>query len=136
MAGRPVAARIAAELAGDAPGMAVAGRGPPEGRVRHSGHGPRHASLLPGKAMRDHGARPSMGSVASPWDNAVTESPMGIIKSGCVRARTFASREEAALEVFEYIECLYNRVRTRPALGRLSPEQFEREHGHDRLRAE
>ena len=134
--GWPVGDRIAAELADDAPGMAVARRNPPKGCIHHSDHGSQRASLLLGKAMRDHGIRPSMGSVASPWDNAVTESLMGIIKSECVRARTFASREEAALEVFEYIECFYNRVRTRSALGWLSPEQFEREHGHDRLRAE
>ena len=93
--------RIAAELADDALRMAVARRNPPKGCIRHSDHGSQYASLLLGKTMRDHGIRPSMGSVASPWDNAVTESLMGIIKSECVHARTFASREEAALEIFE-----------------------------------
>ena len=34
--------------------------------------------------MREHGIRPSMGSVASPWDNAPTESFMGIPKRECV----------------------------------------------------
>ena len=67
---------------------------------------------MSGKTMRDHGARPPMGSVASPWDNAAAESPMGIIESERAHARAFASREEAALEV------------------------FERGRGHDRLRAE
>lgn len=54
---------------------------------------------------------------------------MGIIKSECVHARTFQSREEAALEIFEYIECFYNRVRMHSALGYLSPEEFEEENG-------
>ena len=60
------------------------------------------------------------------WDNAAMESLMGVIKAECVHARTFESRERAALEIFEYIECFYNRVRTHSALGYLSPEEFER----------
>ena len=67
-------------------------------------------SLLLGKTMREAGIRPSMGSVSSPWDNAAMESLMGLIKSECVHARTFETREQAALEIFEYIECFYNRV--------------------------
>ncbi len=34
-------------------------------------------------------------------------------------------RGRAALEIFEYIECLYDRVRTHSALGHPSPEEFE-----------
>ena len=66
-----------------------------------------------------------MGAISSPWDNAAMESLMGLVKAECVHARTFESRERAALEIFEYIECFYNRVRTHSALGHLSPEEFE-----------
>ena len=75
--------------------------------------------------MREAGIRPSTGSIASPWDNAAMESLMGLVKAECVHARTFESRERAALEIFEYIECFYNRARTHSALGYLSPEEFE-----------
>lgn len=75
--------------------------------------------------MREHGIRPSMGSMSSPWDNAAMESLMGVIKSECVHARTFDSREQAALEVFEHVECFYNRVRIHSALGYMSPDDFE-----------
>lgn len=75
--------------------------------------------------MRDAGIVPSMGSVASPWDNAVTESLMSCIKAECVHARAFSSREEAALEIFDYIECFYNRARIHSAPGWLSPDEFE-----------
>lgn len=85
-------------------------------------------SLLLGKTMREAGIGPSMGSASSPWDNAATESLMGLIKSECVHARTFETREQAALEIFEYIECSYNRVRIHSALGHLSPEEFEARH--------
>ena len=78
-----------------------------------------------GKTMRDNGIRPSMGSISSPWDNAVTESLMGVIKSECVHARTYATREEAALDLFEYIEVVHNRARIHSVLGYLSPAEFE-----------
>lgn len=87
--------------------------------------GQQYVSLLLSKTMRENGIRPSMGSVSSPWDNAAMESLMGIVKSECVHARTYATREEAALDLFEYIEVVYNRARIHSALGYLSPAEFE-----------
>ena len=124
--GWSMSARMTAELADDALRMAIARRRPPEGCIHHSDHGSQYASLLLGKTMREAGIEPSMGSISSPWDNAAMESLMGVIKAECVHARTFESRDQAALEIFEYIECFYNRVRTHSALGYLSPEEFER----------
>ena len=93
-------------------------------------------SLLIGKTMEENGIVPSMGSVSSPWDNAVTESLMGVIRAECVHARTFSGREEAALEIFEYIERFYNRARIHSALGWLSPEELEKKHMEEsRLKA-
>lgn len=126
IAGRSMAPRMTAEPADDALKMAIARRGPERGCLHHSDHGSQYASLLIGKTMEENGIVPSMGSVSSPWDNAVTESLMGVIKAECVHARTFSGREEAALEIFEYIECFYNRIRIHSALGWLSPEEFER----------
>ena len=117
--------RMDAGLADDALKMAIARRRPPAGCTRHSDHGPQYVSLRLGRTMRDNGIRPSMGAISSPWDNAAMESLMGLVKAECVHARTFESREQAALEIFEYIECLYDRVRTHSALGYLSPEEFE-----------
>ena len=50
---------------------------------------------------------------------------MGIVKSECVHAQTYATREEAALDLFEYIEVVYNRARIHSTLGYLSPAEFE-----------
>lgn len=83
-------------------------------------------SLLLSKTMRENGIRPSMSSISSPWDNAVMESLMGIVKSERVHARTCATREEAALDLFEYIEVVYNRARIHSALGYLSPTELEK----------
>lgn len=118
--------RIDASLADDALRIAVARRRPPEGCVHHSDRGSQYVSLLLGRTMRDAGIAPSMGSISSPWDNAAVESLMGLVKAECVHARTFETRDQAALEIFDYIECSCNRVRTHSALGYLSPEEFER----------
>ncbi|WP_417046474.1 transposase [Enorma massiliensis] len=119
---------MTAELADDALKMAIARRRPPAGCVHHSDHGSQYVSLLLGKTMREAGVRPSMGAISSPWDNAAMESLMGLIKAECVHARTFETRERAALKIFDYIEAFYNRVRIHSALGNLSPEEFEARH--------
>ena len=119
---------MTAELADDALKMAIARRRPPEGCIHHSDHGSQYVSLLLGKTMREAGIEPSMGAVASPWDNAAMESLMGLIKAECVHARTFETRDQAALEIFDYIEAFYNRVRIHSALGNLSPAEFEAGH--------
>lgn len=116
---------IIAELADEALKMALARRNPPEGCVHHSDHGSQCVLLLLSKTMRENGIRPSMGSISSPWDDAAMESLMGIVKSECVHARTYATREEAALDLFERIEVACNRARTHSALGYLSPAEFE-----------
>ena len=123
--------RMTADLADDALKMAIARRRPEKGCIHHSDRGSQYVSLLLGRTMRDAGIEPSMGSISSPWDNAAMESLMGLIKAECVHARTFETRERAALEIFEYIEAFYNRVRIHSALGNLSPEEFEARHAKE-----
>ena len=106
--------------------MAIARRRPGKGCAHRSDHGSQHASLLLGKTMREAGIEPSTGSISSPWDNAAMESLMGPIKAGCVHARTFESRERAALGILGCIERFHNRARTHSALGYLGPEESER----------
>ena len=126
--GWSMSARMTAELAGDAPGTAVAGRGPTGGCIRHGDRGSQYVSLLIGRTMREAGIGPSTGSIASPWDSAATESPMGPVEAGCARGRTLEARDRAASEMFDCIECSCNRVRIHSALGNLSPEGFEARH--------
>lgn len=129
--GWSMSARMAAELADGAPRTAIVGRRPPGGCIHHGDHGSRCVSLLIGKTMREAGIGPSTGSIASPWDNAAMESLTGLVKAECAHARTFETRDQAALEIFDYIECFYNRVRIRSALGNLSPEEFEAGHAQE-----
>lgn len=127
-AGWPMSDRMGAGLADDALKMAIARRRPGKGRAHRSDHGSRYASLLLGGTVRDAGIEPSMGSISSPWGNAAMESLVGPIEAGCVHARTFETREQASLEVFEYIEAFYDRVGIHSALGNLSPAESGARH--------
>ena len=59
------------------------------------------------------------------WDNAVAESFFKTLKTELVYHRKFATRKEASLAVFEYIEAWYNRKRRHSALGYQIPCHFE-----------
>lgn len=126
IAGWSMGPNITAGLADDALKMALARRNPPDGCVHRSDHGSRYVSPPLSKTVRERGIGPSMGSISSPWDNAAMESPMGIVESECAHAQAYAAREEAALDLFEYIEVVCNRARMHSALGYLGPAEFEK----------
>ena len=59
------------------------------------------------------------------WDNAVAESFFSTLKRELIGKHVYASREEARLDIFRYVEGFYNRERLHSTLGYLSPEEFE-----------
>ncbi|WP_043732144.1 IS3 family transposase [Streptomyces zinciresistens] len=59
-----------------------------------------------------------------------------IIKTEGIRGRTFTTRAEANLALFEYIDGFYNSRRIQKRLGYLSPVEFEEKHYADRATAE
>lgn len=59
------------------------------------------------------------------WDNAVAESFFKTLKCELVyRFKHLLTAEKMRLEVFQYIECWYNRCRRHAALGNLTIEEF------------
>lgn len=72
--------------------------------------------------------RPSMSRADDPYDNAFAESFWSRLKAELLEGGCFLSVDDARTEVFEYIECYYNRVRKHSSLGYKSPEQVEREY--------
>lgn len=67
----------------------------------------------------------SMSRKGNCWDNAVAESFFKTMKTEMVYHHKFATRQQARLAVFEYIESFYNRKRRHSALGYLTPCQYE-----------
>jgi len=59
------------------------------------------------------------------YDNAVTESFFGSLKTELVHHANYATHEQARRSLFEWIEVFYNRRRRHSSLGYLSPEAFE-----------
>ena len=60
------------------------------------------------------------------YDNAVSESFFGTLKTELVYFFRFRTRAEAKEAIFDYIEVFYNRQRLHSTLGYLSPAEFER----------
>jgi putative transposase len=67
----------------------------------------------------------SMSRKGNCWDNAVMESFFGTLKTELVHHRRYETRNQARLEIFEYIEVFYNRQRIHSSLGYCSPDEFE-----------
>ena len=68
-----------------------------------------------------------MGSVGDAYDNAMCESFFAGLECELLARRRFASRAEARMAVFSYIEGWYNPLRLHSALGYKSPVIYEKE---------
>ncbi len=116
---------LRSELVLDALGMAVTRRRPNAGVIHHSDRGSQYTSLAFGKTLAEAGVLQSIGRRGDAFDNAVAESFFATLECELLDRRTFKRRDEARLEVFEFIEGFYNPRRRHSALGYISPERFE-----------
>ena len=105
--------------------MALIQRNPPPGCIFHSDKGSQYDCIDFRNLLKEKSFRQSMGSTGDCYDNAVTESAIGTIKSECCFNRVFRTRNEARSAIFDYIETFYNRRRRHSTLGYLSPENYE-----------
>lgn len=96
--------------------------------VHHSDKGSQYTSLSFTQRLIDAGVSPSTGSVGDSYDNAMAEALFSTIKRELIYRQRWASRHDAELAIFSYIEGFYNPVRIQDALGMLSPDEFEALH--------
>ncbi|MGW1784956.1 transposase [Streptomyces sp. NPDC002143] len=89
--------------------------------VHHADHGTRYTSIKLTTRLVRAGVQASMGSVGDSFDDALAENLWMLIKTECIRGRTFATRAEANLALFEYIDGFFNPRRIQKRLGYLSP---------------
>ncbi|MGO4751769.1 IS3 family transposase [Streptomyces sp. 2MCAF27] len=104
--------------------------------IHHADHGCQYTSIKLTTRLVRAGIEASMGSVGDSYDNALAENLWMLIKTECIRGRAFATRAEANLALFEYIDGFYNPRRIQKRLGYLSPIEFEEKHYANQATAE
>jgi transposase InsO family protein len=117
--------RIDTALVLSALAMALMHRNPPANLLCHSDRGVQYASADYRRALAQAGLVASMSRKANCYDNATMESFWSTLKWDLVYRRSFATRAQARIEIFDYIETFYNRQRAHSALNYLSPVDFE-----------
>jgi putative transposase len=109
----------------DALSMAIGTRQPEEVLIHHSDRGSQYTSDDFRDELEKHGIKCSMSGRGNCYDNAVVESFFGLLKRERVNRARYRTRDEARADVFDYIECFYNRKRRHGYLGNISPVAFE-----------
>jgi putative transposase len=107
--------------------MAVAQRKPGD-VIHHSDQGCQYTSVAFGQRCREAGVRPSTGSRGDCYDNAMCESFFATLECELIDRRRFATKAEARMAVFAFIEGWYNPRRRHSALAYASPMEYERQH--------
>ena len=107
--------------------MALKHRQPKAGLVHHSDRGVQYASGAYRERLAAAGVVPSMSRKGNCYDNAAMESFWSSLKRELVHRCQFATRAEARVAIFEWIEIFYNRERFHSVLGYNSPVDFEKQ---------
>lgn len=113
------------QIAIDALQMAIATRRPEPGLLHHSDRGCQYASEEYQALLDEAQIVGSMSRKGNCYDNAPAESFLGTFKTELVFHREYATRDQARLDIFEYIEVFYNRSRHHSALDYQTPVNFE-----------
>ncbi len=84
--------------------MAIAFRAPPKGCIHHSDRGsPILCSHDYQKILRQHGFSVSMSGKGNCYDNAAVETLFKTIKAELIWRRSWGTRRQAEMAIFEYI---------------------------------
>jgi len=114
-------------LVTDALSMAYFRRKPKPGLIHHSDRGSQYASNGYQQLMREYQMTGSMSRKGNCWDNAVAESFFRSLKTERTDDSSYHTKEEARIDVIEYIEMFYNSQRLHSTLGYNMPNKFESE---------
>ncbi len=97
--------------------MANTHRQPQDALIHHTDRGRLYATDQYRALMKQHNIIPSMSRKGNCYDNAVSETFFSTLKNELIHEKCYATREEARRDIFEYIECFYNRQRIHQTLN-------------------
>lgn len=100
--------------------MALQHHRPPAGVILHSDRGSEFANQLYAEACEGKVIR-SMSGSGNCYDNAMAESFFATLKLEAVHGQVFATRSEARMAIFDYIEVFYNRQRLHSGIAYAAP---------------
>ncbi|MFT5449409.1 MAG: putative transposase [Gammaproteobacteria bacterium] len=117
--------RINAGLVCDALTMAFGQLNPDTGLIMHTNRGSQYASDQYRKVIDGDAMLASMSCKANCWDNAEPESFFKTLKVERVYRQADATRDHARIDIVNWIEGFYNRVRLHSSIGYQSPVDAE-----------
>lgn len=112
-------------LVSDALLMAIMRRQPKKQVIIHSDQGSQYTSNQWKSFCKKHNLILSMSRKGACLDNAVIESFYSSLKKEIIKGKVYKTRNQAKLDIFEYIETFYNTKRKHSYIGFLSPNNFE-----------
>lgn len=118
--------RITAELVCQALKSAYWRRKPAINLIMHSDRGSQYASNAYRRLITAFGMHQSMSRKANCWDNAAMESFFKTLKVERVDQLRYETREQARLDIVDWIEGFYNLERMHSSIGYQSPVDAER----------
>lgn len=95
--------------------------------IFHSDRGCQYTSQEFADAAKYYGLRRSLGRTGTCYDNAWAESWNGTLKNERVNRTVYATREQARLDITDYIELRYNHIRLHSSLGYRTPNEVKAE---------
>jgi putative transposase len=123
--GWSMAGHLRTSLVLDALDMALQRRRP-TGVVHHSDQGCQYPSIAFGLRCKAANVRPSTGSVGDCYDNAMCESSLATLECELLLRDRFATKAEAKMKIFSFIEGWYNPRRRHSGIDYNSPVEHEK----------
>ena len=120
-----MSSRLTPELVGNALLQALKRRDVKSDLMHHSDRDILYSCKFYQHLLASNGIECSMSRKGNCYDNACVESFFSSLKNEFVSFVKFESRDQAAVELFSWIEVYYNRVRRHSTLGYKSPVDFE-----------
>jgi len=108
--------------------MAVLQRQPTEKVLVHSDQGSQYGSADYLAFLKANNLEPSMSRRGNCHDNAVAESFFATFKKRVTQRKIYTTRDEARLEIFNFIEMFYNPIKRHSHTGGVSPVKFEEDY--------